>query len=200
MNSTVAPSRIPFVVAAAGLIGGWLLLRPIRGQFEPGIWWTSAHAVWLLGFVALIPVGLTLRRMAGPSRVADVAGAVVVLSALANVAQMVLDLVAGAGGAAAVDGLRDIAWVDAVVYSYGAQLVFLGLLVMAVLLAVRRAVTVPAATAVVAGVLMIAAALVVGRNHVIVPAGMLVFGVGLVALTVRVRADARNVSSIAVAG
>jgi hypothetical protein len=200
VNSPVAPSRAPFVAAALGLLGGWLLLRPIHGRFEPGIWWTSAHALWLLGFVAIVPVGSTLRRMAGGSRVADVAAGAIVLSALANVAQMVLDLVAGAGGAAAVDGLRDIAWVDAVVYSYGAQLVFLGLLVMAVLLAVRHVVTVPAAAAVVVGVLMIAATFAVGRNHPIVPAGMVVFGVGLVALTVRARVRARHSTSIAVAG
>ncbi|MFC4950552.1 hypothetical protein [Pseudonocardia sp. GCM10023141] len=196
-RNATADSRPFFVLAAAGFLGGWILLRPIHGSFTPGLWWTLAHTVWLIGFVAFVPVGLALRRAAGPGRVGDLAAGVVVLSALANIVQMSLDLVAGAGAADAVDALRDIDWVDAVVYTVGAPLIFPAVAV----LAARRAVSVPAASAVGIGVVMLAVGLLaLGRNHPVTPAGMLVFGVGLVALTVRRQiSGAHHVRSTSVA-
>lgn len=163
-------ARSALVIAPVGLLGGWLLLRPIGGAGEPGFWWTVAHSVWLVGFLAFVPAGLALRRLAGASRIGDLAAAIIVLSALANAVQMVLDLVAGAVAGSRAEmktvlvGVSDIGWVDVVVYGIGAQLIFVGLVVMAVLLTARHAVPVAAAVLVGAGVALLAATLAVGRN------------------------------------
>lgn len=178
--------RWAFVVAPIGLLGGWLMMRPINGGLEPGFWWTAAHTVWLLGFLAFVPVGLELRRATRERGwVAEVAAWVVVLSALANVAQMAIDLVAGARSAsraelrAALTAVRELPGAEIVIYTVGPQLIFIGLVVLVALL---RPVPVPALGAVVLGVALLAATMALGRNHWIAPVGMalLVLGLGTV--------------------
>ncbi|WP_232665374.1 hypothetical protein [Pseudonocardia sp. TRM90224] len=178
-------ARVSFLVAPAGFLGGWLLMRPIGGGLEPGFWWTSAHVVWLVGFVAFIPVGLALRTLARPSVIADLAGVAVVLSAVANIVQMGVDLVVGfqAGSRdelrAGLAGFRSLPAVEPLVYSVGAQLIFVALLVLAVLLAWRRTVPMPPPVALAAGIVLLGVAMIAGRNTGVMPAAMTVMGLGL---------------------
>ncbi|MEJ3656390.1 hypothetical protein WEH80_25810 [Actinomycetes bacterium KLBMP 9759] len=182
--------RVAFLVAPAGFLGGWLLMRPISRGIEPGFWWTSAHVVWLVGFVAFIPVGSALRSLARPSVIADLAGVAVVLSAVANIVQMGADLVVGfqAGSRdalrAGLAAFRSLPAVEPLVYTVGAQLIFVALLVLAVLLAWRRTgadvtVPMPPPVAVAAGVVLLGVAMIAGRNTGLMPAAMSLMGLGL---------------------
>jgi hypothetical protein len=182
--------RAVTAVAAIGLPLGWLAMRPIGGAAVPGFWWTTAHAVWFAGFIAMAGVGLLLGRALRGS-VAGRVAAVVTVSALLNAAQVGLDVVAGVVAAdatalkAGLPGLTDLPAVHVLVYGAGAQALHVGLAVAIVLLARRGAVPASAAAVLVVGELAVAASLVVGRNAPVVGAGMVLVGVGLVASTYR---------------
>lgn len=186
-----AAGRATTVVAAIGLPLGWLAMRPIGGQAVPGLWWTSAHVVWFVGFVAMAGVGLLLDRALRGSTTGRIAAAVVTVSAVLNAVQVALDVVAGllardaAALKAGLPGVSDLPVVQVLVFGAGAQALHIGLVVAAVMLACRGEVPVPAALAVVVGELGIAASLVVGRNAPVVVIGMLLLGVGLVASAIR---------------
>jgi hypothetical protein len=186
-----AAGRAVTAVAAIGLPLGWSAMRPIGGAAVPGFWWTTAHAVWFVGFVALAGVGLLLARALRGSAAGRVAAAVVTVSALLNAVQVGLDVVAGALARdsaalkAGLPGLTDVPAVHVLVHAAGAQVLHVGLVVAIVLLARRGAVPVPAAVAIVAGEIAVAASLLIGRNSPVVGAGMVLIGVGLVASTYR---------------
>jgi hypothetical protein len=191
-----AADKAVTAVAAIGLPLGWLAMRPIGGAAVPGFWWTTAHVVWFVGFVALGWVGVLLGRALRGSVPGRVAAAVVTVSAVLNALQVGLDVVAGALATdsaalkAGLPGLTDLPAVHVLVYGAGAQVVHVGLAVAVVLLARRGQVPAPAAAAVVVGELAVAASLVIGRNSPVVGAGMVLVGVGLVASGYRhTRAD-----------
>ncbi|MET9551868.1 hypothetical protein [Streptomyces sp. NPDC006645] len=185
--------RVLFAAAPALFLGGWLLMRPIDGQSEPGGWWTAAHAVWLAGFVLFALMGLRFRRIAGARttgrRIAVTTSvAIVLFSSLANIVQMVVDL---AGGFTSADSaelknafseVKDIPGAEAVVYGVGAQILFVGLIVFAVLAAVVRRGTPGSAALVTAGTLVMAVGMGFGRNHWTVPLGMVCLLAGLALL------------------
>jgi hypothetical protein len=109
--------------------------------------------------------------------------ALVVASAAANVVQLVLDLV---GGFRAMDrqqlhdmfaAFQDIPGVEIAIYGVGAQVIFLGLVALAMLASRRTGAW--AATLVATGTAVMAGGLMVGRNHWLVPAGMTVLLIGL---------------------
>ena len=86
---------------------------------------------------------------------------------------------------AGLPDLTDLPAVHVLVHGAGAQILHVGLAVAVVLLARRGEVPAPAATAILIGEIAIAASLLIGRNSPIVGAGMVVVGVGLVALARR---------------
>ncbi|MFD5080012.1 hypothetical protein [Streptomyces sp. NPDC058371] len=193
--------RLLFAAAPACFLAGWLLMRPIDGQAEPGGWWTAAHAVWLAGFLMFAAMSLRFGRLittgdAGPAagltagrRAAlGVSVVTVLLSSLVNVVQLVLDLVGGFRAADRAElqdmfaGVKDIPGAEQLIYGVGAQLVFVGLVVFAVLAAVARRAGAWAAGLVTGGTVVLAVAMGFGRNHWLVPVGMTVLLAGLVVL------------------
>ncbi|MFD1535620.1 hypothetical protein [Nonomuraea guangzhouensis] len=194
MTPTNNLARASFTAGPAAFLGGWLLMRPIGGDLVPGPWWTAAHAVWLLGFLLFGVMVLELRRMAAPATgrqkaAVGAATGVALFSVLANVAQLVIDLVAGftsADGAAMrvfFDQVRGYPGVDLVVYSVGAQLFFVALLVLAGIMAVLRRATSLSAVVLAAGVVVMAVAVFgVGRDSALVAVGMAVLWLGALLL------------------
>ncbi|MFD3921847.1 hypothetical protein [Streptomyces sp. NPDC058595] len=182
-----------FAAAPALFLGGWLLMRPIDGRSEPGGWWTAAHAVWLAGFVLFAVMAPRFREITGVrttgQRIALTASLwTVLLSALANIVQLSIDLVGGFTSADSAElkdafaGVKEIPGAEAVVYGIGAQVIFVGLVVCAVLAAiVRRGTPVPAAL-VTTGTVVMAVGMGFGRNHWSVPAGMICLLAGLALL------------------
>ncbi|MCA2226506.1 hypothetical protein [Nonomuraea aurantiaca] len=192
LTSSVA--RASFTAGPAAFLGGWLLMRPIGGDLMPGPWWTAAHAVWLLGFLLFGVMVLELRRMAAPTTRGQKAAVwavtgVALFSVLANVAQLVIDLVAGFTSAdgeamrAVFDQVQGYPGVELVVYSVGAQLFFVALLVLAGIMAVLRRVTSLSAVVVAAGLVVLAVAMLgVGRDSALVAVGMAVLWLGALLL------------------
>ncbi|MFC8079671.1 hypothetical protein ACFUN8_29555 [Streptomyces sp. NPDC057307] len=182
-----------FAAAPALFLGGWLLMRPIDGQSEPGGWWTAAHAVWLVGFVLFAAMALRFRESAGArtrgQRIAlNTSVVVVLLSALANIVQLTIDLAGGFTSANSAElkdafaGVKEIPGAEAVVYGIGAQVIFVGLVVFAILAAVVRRGTPTSAALVTAGTVVMAIGMGFGRNHWSVPAGMVCLLAGLALL------------------
>ncbi|MGQ4390147.1 hypothetical protein [Streptomyces sp. SAS_270] len=200
MTRTTLTVRPMFAAAPACFLAGWLLMRPIGGQAEPGGWWTAAHAVWLAGFLMFAAMSLYFGRLvtggsaatAGLTagrRVALRASVVVVLlSSLANVVQLLLDLVGGFRAANRAElqdmfaGVKDIPGAQALIYGIGAQLVFVGLVGFAVLAAVAQRAGAWTAALVTAATVVLAVAMGFGRNHWLVPVGMTLLLAGLAVL------------------
>jgi hypothetical protein len=197
---TTPTVRLMFAAAPACFLAGWLLMRPIGGQAEPGGWWTAAHGVWLAGFLMFAAMSLRFGRLitggdAGPAgltagrRAALRASVVVVLlSSLANVVQLLLDLMGGFRAANRAElqdmfaGVKDIPGAEQLIYGVGAQLVFVGLVGFAVLAAVAGRAGAWTAALVTAGTVVLAVAMGFGRNHWLVPVGMTLLLAGLAVL------------------
>lgn len=135
------------LVAAPLLISLYGVLRLIGkadDQYGPGLDWQAAHLAGLAGIVLFVPLTLMLGRLL--PRTPWRAGTVVVtLVGLAcTMVQFGADIVEGlmAADRAEMSDLsrqfRDIPGVDLAFYAAGPQLFFVGLLVLAVLLAVAR--------------------------------------------------------------
>jgi hypothetical protein len=194
MNSESRLARLSFTAGPAAFLGGWILMLPIDGDLVPGPWWTAAHAVWLTGFLFFGVMTLALRRMAAPvtggrRALVEIASGVALVSVAANVAQLVIDLVAGftaADGAAMralFDQVQAYPGVAPVVYGAGAQLFFAALPVLAVTLAVLRRVTPVSAAVAVSGVVLLAGAtLTDGRGSILVAVGMALLWLGALLL------------------
>ncbi|MEW1693534.1 hypothetical protein ACIQOF_35900 [Streptomyces sp. NPDC091265] len=201
MTRTAQAARLMFAAAPACLLVGWLLMRPIDGQAEPGGWWTAAHAVWLAGFLMFAAMSSCFGRLITEQNAGAATGltaghraalwasvVLTLLSALANVVQVGLDLVGGFRAADRAElqnvfaEVKGIPGAEQLIYGVGAQLVFVGLVGFAVLAsAVRRAGALPAAL-VTGGTAVLAVAIVFGRNHWLVPVGMTVLLGGLTVL------------------
>ncbi len=177
-----------FIVAATGLLVGALLMRPLAEGIEPGLWWTSAHVAWLIGYLAFVPVLLELRALARPSLLGNIVGLVGVLGALAISVQMVADLVAGLQAAtrdelrAGTGAFRALPGVDLAVYGVGPQLLYVGVLGLVLLLALRRTIPLLPAVGVGVGTVLYAAGMIAGRNPVLQVTGLVVLCVGLVGI------------------
>ncbi|GAA3534464.1 hypothetical protein GCM10022419_012380 [Nonomuraea rosea] len=194
MNPATRLAQVSFTAGPAALLGGWLLMRPIGGDLVPGPWWTAAHAVWLAGFLAFGVMTLALRGMAGPvtggRRVAVTAAvAAALFSVAANVVQLVIDLYAGL---TAVDGeamravfeqVKGYPGVELIVYTAGAQLFYVALLALAVILAALGRVTVVSAVVTATGVVVLAVGMVqTGRISALVAVGMALMWLGTLLL------------------
>ncbi|MFG2653500.1 hypothetical protein [Streptomyces sp. NPDC048436] len=200
MARTTPTVRLMFAAAPACFLAGWLLMRPIGGQAEPGGWWTAAHAVWLAGFLMFAAMSLRFGRLiagddAGPAGLATGRRAalrasvvVVLLSSLANVVQLLLDLIGGFRAANRAElqdmfaRVKDIPGAEQLIYGVGAQLVFVGLVGFAVLAAVVRLVGAWTTVLVTGGTVILAVAMGFGRNHWLVPVGMTLLLAGLAIL------------------
>ncbi|MFI6318079.1 hypothetical protein ACIBG8_11200 [Nonomuraea sp. NPDC050556] len=156
--------HLSFTAAPAALLGGWLLMRPIDGDFVPGFWWTAAHAAWLAAFALFGVMLVELRRRGGhPALVwAAMAGAA------ANAVQLGLDL-----------GSWFPPGPGVVLLDLTAHLFYVALAALAITMAAGRAVTPISAGLVTVGVAVLElATLTVGGNSPLVAVGMSVLWLG----------------------
>ncbi|MGW0810158.1 hypothetical protein [Nonomuraea sp. NPDC002799] len=194
MNTATRLTQIACTAGPAALLGGWFLMSPIDGDLVPGPWWTAAHAVWLAGFLMFGVVTVALRAMAGPVTggrrvVVEAAAGVALLSVAANVVQLVIDLYAGftavdgAAMRAIFDQVKSDPVVELIVYSVGAQLFYLALVALAVILAALRQVTVVSAVITTAGVVLLAVGMFqAGRDSALAGVGMALLWLGTLLL------------------
>lgn len=131
----------PVGIVAYGLVRLW---GRSDGVYGPGFDWQAAHLVALAGMVCFVPGVLALSRLLprSPWRTGVVAATLVGLAA--TVVQFVADIVEGllAEDRAEMSALgadfKDIPGVEVAFYDVVPQLFFLGLVVLAGMLAARR--------------------------------------------------------------
>lgn len=131
----------PVCIVAYGLVRLW---ARSDGVYGPGIDWQAAHLVGLAGMVFFVPTVLALARLLprSPWRTGVVALTLVGLAA--TMVQFVADIVEGllAADRAEMSALgadfKDIPGVEVAFYDVVPQLFFLGLVVLAGMLAARR--------------------------------------------------------------
>ncbi|GAA3694223.1 hypothetical protein GCM10022224_069710 [Nonomuraea antimicrobica] len=194
MNPANRLAQLSFTAGPAALLGGWFLMRPIDGDPQPGPWWTSAHVVWLIGFLMLGLMTLAMRGLAGPVRggrrvAVEAVTGIALFSVAANLTGLVIDLYAGLTAAdedamrALMTQVKGYPGVELVVYSPGAQLFFGAVLALAVILAALRRVTAVSAAITAGGVVLVGAAtLMVGRHTALAAVGMAVMWLGTLLL------------------
>ncbi|MFC7588429.1 hypothetical protein ACFQYP_35525 [Nonomuraea antimicrobica] len=130
MNPANRLAQLSFTAGPAALLGGWFLMRPIDGDPQPGPWWTSAHVVWLIGFLMLGLMTLAMRGLAGPVRggrrvAVEAVTGIALFSVAANLTGLVIDLYAGLTAAdedamrALMTQVKGYPGVELVVYSPG---------------------------------------------------------------------------------
>jgi hypothetical protein len=127
------------VLAPVAQIGGWTLMR-LGGNAGVEPQSTVAHSVWLVGFVLLAIACVELYRRVRSPGVGQVLAraslAVALISIAASILEMLVDLYVGAvtdGRAqekALFQQIREIPGAEQVLYGFGTQLVYLGLLVL----------------------------------------------------------------------
>ncbi|WP_435209164.1 hypothetical protein [Micromonospora sp. bgisy143] len=136
-----------FVIAGPACIVGYGLVRlwgRSDGTYGPGFDWQAAHLVGLAGMVFFVPVVLALAGLLRPSRWRTSVVAVTLVGLAATMVQFGADIVEGllAADRAEMSALgadfKDLPSVEVVVYDVVPQLFFLGLLVLAGMLAARR--------------------------------------------------------------
>lgn len=135
--------RFPLLVVAPLFVAGYGVARlagQADGHYGPGLDWQVAHGLALIGMLLFIPALLRLPDF--PWR--KTALGITVLGLTASVVQFAADMVFAARAAdkAAMSRLshdfRDIPFVDLAVYKVGPQLFFVGLVILAALLARSR--------------------------------------------------------------
>jgi hypothetical protein len=140
------------VLAPVCQIGGWTLMR-LGGNEGAEPQATTAHSVWLVGFVLLAVACVELyRRVRSPGAgqvLAGVSLAVALASIAASIAEMLVDLYVGV----VTDGraqekvlfqqIRGIPGAEQILYGFGTQLVYLGLLVLVLQLYVLSRIRLP---------------------------------------------------------
>ncbi|MEV4823415.1 hypothetical protein [Micromonospora sp. NPDC049274] len=136
-----------FVIAGPACIVGYGLVRlwgKSDGTYGPGFDWQAAHLVALAGMVCFVPAVLALAGLLRPSPWRTGLVAVTLVGLAATMAQFGADIVEGllAADRAEMSALgadfKDVPGVDVVVYDVVPQLFFVGLLVLAGMLAARR--------------------------------------------------------------
>jgi hypothetical protein len=135
------------ILAPVGQVGGWTFMR-LGGNdgVEPQT--VIAHSVWLAGFVLLAIACVELYRRVrsrGAGQVlAAVSLAVALVSILASIAEMSVDLYVAfatdthAQALAMYDQIKANPLADQILFGFGTQLVYLGLVALIVQLAVLR--------------------------------------------------------------
>ena len=139
-------TRLAFI-AAPGLTvvyGLVRLLDGLDGAHGPGFLWTAGHLAFLAALILFVNVLLTARRMAGGGAVATTAAVAGVIGAICSIVQIDIDIVVGitAGDTAAMKQMfadvQDIPGVAFAIYGPGPALFYVGLLALAIHLAVVR--------------------------------------------------------------
>ncbi|NRQ40420.1 hypothetical protein HII36_52685 [Nonomuraea sp. NN258] len=132
-------------------IGGWTLMR-LGGNEGLEPWSTIAHSVWLLGFVMLAVACVELfrrvRSRGTGQLLARASLTVALVSVAASIAEMLVDLYVlfatddHAQLKALDQQIRSIPGVEPILYGFGTQLVYLGLLALIIQLAVLKRISV----------------------------------------------------------
>ncbi|MGW5578426.1 hypothetical protein [Micromonospora chokoriensis] len=131
----------PVGIAAYGLVRLW---GRSDGVYGPGFDWQAAHLVALAGMVCFVPAVLALSRLLPPSRWRDGVVVLTFVGLAATMVQFGADVVEGllaadrAEMSALAADFKDIPGVEVAVYDVVPQLFFLGLVVLAGMLAARR--------------------------------------------------------------
>ncbi|MFI6789802.1 hypothetical protein ACIBG4_21010 [Nonomuraea sp. NPDC050383] len=135
------------ILAPVAQLGGWTLMRSGGNEgVEP--WATIAHSVWLIGFVLLaiacVELFRRVRSRGAAQILARVSLAVALISVTASIAEMLVDLYV----LSATDNhtqlkaldqqIRSIPAAEPILYGFGTQLVYLGLLALIIQLAVLK--------------------------------------------------------------
>jgi hypothetical protein len=140
----------------AGLIGAPLclfgygvirLFGRLDGRYGPGPDWQAAHIVDLVGLVLFVPAVLGLGRALGDARGRRIVVAGTLVGVAASAVQITVDIVAGlrasdkAGMNAITGRFGSLPGAELAFYQVGPQLLYVGLIVLAIMLA--RAGTLP---------------------------------------------------------
>ncbi|WP_327273359.1 hypothetical protein OG609_15505 [Streptomyces sp. NBC_01224] len=138
-------------LAGPALMAGYGAVRLVGravGDYGPGVWWTTAHLLFLAGVLAFVPVFLGLRRLAGERGGRRVAVEVAAWAGLAGAAavavQAVIDLAVGFVAAdkhamgEIFERVQDVPGVMPLVYTVVPMLFWFGLLGLVTLLAFFR--------------------------------------------------------------
>lgn len=139
---------------------GWVLMR-VKGHVGSGAAWTAAHALWIAAFALFGFAMVALHRSVRPETVGvkaiSVTGLIVGIGGmLAVLAQMVIDIYVGFAVSATqtsgelYDKFFDIPGVEILVFQIGPLLLYVGLIILPIVAAARRAI--PAAAAVLIGI------------------------------------------------
>ncbi|MCP9619315.1 DUF4386 family protein [Nocardia otitidiscaviarum] len=135
------------LVSASLCISGYGVLRLIGradGQYGPGPDWQAAHLAGLLGMLLFVPIVLAMARLLPRSRVRAATTAATLIGLTAAVVQFCADIALAALAADKADLSRraddfaDLPGIRPAVYTVGPQLFFIGLIVLAALLAHHR--------------------------------------------------------------
>jgi len=140
-------TRLAFLAAPALTVvyGLVRLLDGLDGAHGPGLLWTVGHLAFFAALILFVTILLAARRMAGGGAVATAAGVAGVAGVCCSLVQIGIDIVVGivaADRAAMVrmfGDVQDVPGVAVVVYGPGPALLYLGLIALAVHLAVVRA-------------------------------------------------------------
>ncbi|MCX5502701.1 hypothetical protein OG887_25525 [Streptomyces sp. NBC_00053] len=183
-NGTAATALLvgPALMAGYGVVR---LVGRAVSDYGPGVWWTTAHLLFLAGVLAFVPVFLGLRVLAGERgggrAAAEVAAWTGLLGAAAVVVQAVIDLTAGFAAAdkqamsEMFDRVQGVPGVMPLVYTVVPMLFWLGLLALVILLAFLRRDAVRWWTP----VLVLAGTVLMAVNLDLLPVGALCLGVAL---------------------
>jgi hypothetical protein len=135
------------ILAPVAQLGGWTFMR-LGGNEGVEPWTTIAHSVWLAGFVMLaiacVELYSRVRSRGAAQLLARVSLAVALISVAASIAEMIVDLYVGfatdthAQWEVLDQQIRSIPAAEAILYGFGTQLVYLGLLVLISQLAVLK--------------------------------------------------------------
>lgn len=142
-------THLAFLAAPALTVGYGLvrLLDGLDGPHGPGFLWTLGHLAFLAALILFLPVLLAVRRMVGGGAVATTAAVAGMAGVGCALVQICIDIVVGvaADDRAAMgrmfSDVQDVPGVALVVYGPGPALFYLGLVALAVHLAVARVAT-----------------------------------------------------------
>jgi hypothetical protein len=120
------------------------LLGKMDGRYGPGPDWQAAHIVFLVGLGLFVPAVLALGRALPDTRLRRITVVGTLVGVAASLAQIGIDIVAGAlaqdkaGMNSITDRVGALPGAQLAFYQVGPQLMYVGLVVLAVLLARAR--------------------------------------------------------------